>query len=159
MHADELMEELGSAREELLRQSEGLPDSILRQRPATDEWSMIEVLAHHIDDVDYHYLNETFAIRDNPEHTFKVFDDERWKADHTELPRMPVQQIMDDLKESHRTVLGAVALMTSDELERAGIHPRRGAYTVRDVLLRFPAHDRNHAKQIESIRNRLGLHR
>ena len=109
--------------------------------------------------MDFHYLSEALAIRTNPKHTFIIFDDEAWKAHHTGVGKIPIQDLMNDLEKSHRAVLAAVSQLTPEELERTGVHPRRGAYTVRDVLLRLPAHDRNHAEQIESIRKHLGQQR
>ena len=158
MPAKELANEIGGASAELLAKSAGLPQSVLRERPDQNEWSIIEVLAHHVD-VDHHYLSEALAIRTNPEHTFIIFDDEAWKAHHTGEGEIPIKDLMNDLEKSHRAVLGAVAKLTPEELERTGIHPRRDAYTVREVLLRLPAHDRNHAEQIESIREHLGRQR
>ena len=158
MQANELIDEIGGNRAELLGKSAGLPESVLREKPAPNEWSIIEVLAHHVD-VDYHYLNEALEIGANPEHTFSIFNDETWKAGHTGVGDIPIQDLMNDLEKSHRAFLGAVAQLTPEELERTGIHPRRGAYTVREVLLRLPAHDRNHAEQIESIREHLGQQR
>ncbi len=52
MNSSDILEELRGAREELLAKAEGVPEPTLRTRPSPNEWSIIEVLAHHIA-VDY----------------------------------------------------------------------------------------------------------
>jgi DinB superfamily len=44
------------------------------------EWSVVEILSHLVD-VDRHWLREALAIRDDSDHVFVHFDDERWKED------------------------------------------------------------------------------
>jgi hypothetical protein len=138
----------------LRRQADGLPPSVLRSRPADDEWSIIEVLAHLID-VDAHWLGQALAIRDDPEHTFVHFDDERWKSEHPNVWEQPIEDVEMKLNDSHARVIGSLSRMTDDELERLGKHPRGIPYKVRDVFSRYPAHDLNHAEQIKSIRGRV----
>jgi len=155
MRPNELVEELRNARQQLLREAEGLPVSLLRKQPSRNEWSIIEILAHLID-VDYYYLSQALTIRDDPGHMFVYFDDERWKAEHFRVLEEPIDQILRRLRESHDAVQRAVSQLTEDELQTVGAHPTRGTYTVRDALLRFPTHDRNHAEQVRSVRQRLG---
>ncbi len=151
-----LVQELKVSREELRRQAVGPPPSALSTRPANDEWSIIEVLTHLID-VDEHWLTQALAIRDDSEHTFVHFDDERWKREHPDVRQQQIEDIERELTNSHTRVIDSISRMTEDELVRQGKHPRGIPYAVRDVFSRYPAHDRNHTEQIKSIRSRLGL--
>jgi uncharacterized damage-inducible protein DinB len=150
-----LADRLRDARADLLRQLDGLSPALLRQRPGDDTWSIIEVLAH-LADVDYHWLGQAEAIRRDPSHLFLYFDDEQWKRDHPDVRFVPVPEVMHRLEQSHATVVHTLAGLTSAELQRAGRHPRGEPYTVREVFLRYPAHDQNHAAQIRAIRRQLG---
>jgi uncharacterized damage-inducible protein DinB len=154
MNGGTLAEELQRERAALLRQAAGLDASLLRLRPADEDWSIIEVLAHLID-VDRHWLAQALALRDDPRHVFVPFDDDRWKREHSEVRTAGIATIRQALDASHREVVETVAALAPAELLRAGIHPRGHAYTVAAVFERFPAHDRNHAQQIAAIRERL----
>lgn len=145
---------LEESRRELVEACLGLGDVDMRIRPAADEWCALEVLAH-IPDVDRHYLQQARAIRDQKQYVFQYFDDESWKATHSDVASLSLQRVLNELKTSHMEVLKAVEELDSDDLVRAGVHPRRGRYTVREALLRMPDHDRNHAHQIQVIREAL----
>jgi uncharacterized damage-inducible protein DinB len=150
-----LVQELVTAREELLRKAAGLSEESLRARPANGEWSVIEVLAH-LADVDRHWLGQAVAIRDGPTHLFVHFNDSRWKAEHPDARDRPLAQVVGALKRSFREVVDARAGLSDEELARAGRHPRGAPYRVRDVFLRYPVHDRNHARQIKGILEAIG---
>jgi uncharacterized damage-inducible protein DinB len=153
---DELIQELKASREELRRQADGLPPFALRQRSNEEEWSIIEVLAHLID-VDNHWLDEALAIRDDSDHTFVGFDDDRWKREHPTVRQEAINDTERQLTLSHERVIQTLSLMTDDELERQGKHPRGIPYAVKEVFLRYPGHDRNHTEQIKSIKEHINL--
>jgi len=149
--ADErLTKELRSARRQLLREIAGVADETLRRRGTEAEWCIVEVLAHLVD-VDRHWLAQALAIRDDPRHLFAHFDDAKWKAEHPDAQALPLRRLLSDLESSFRQVVETLKRLSAEELERAGRHPREVAYRVRDVFLRYPAHDRNHARQIRTI--------
>lgn len=145
---------LERSRRELFEACLGMSDVALRTRPTQDEWAVVEVLAH-LPDVDRHYLQEALTMLAEDQHLFHHFDDEAWKATHADVVSLPFSQIFDHLRASHDEITRAVELLSSQDFERAGIHPRRGRYTVRDVFLRLPDHDLNHAHQIQTIRDTL----
>ncbi|MBI2887232.1 MAG: DinB family protein [Chloroflexi bacterium] len=148
----ELLFLLERSRRELYEACLGMSDLELRTRPAQDEWTVVEVLAH-LPDVDRHYLQEALTMLAEDQHLFRHFDDEAWKVTHADVLSLPLSQIFGHLRVSHDEITRAVELLSSQDLERAGIHPRRGRYTVRDVFLRLPDHDLNHAHQIRAIRD------
>ncbi|MGD9895262.1 MAG: DinB family protein [Dehalococcoidia bacterium] len=152
---DELAEQIRDGRGRLLDQARHLSDEALRARPDAEDWSVIEVLAH-LPDVDEHWLAQALAIRDNPDHVFVHFDDERWKREHPNVRDEPLPAVLQAMQAAHDAVLATLAHLDEDDLDRAAKHPRGIAYTVRDVFLRYPTHDENHASQIASIKQRLG---
>jgi uncharacterized damage-inducible protein DinB len=150
-----LVRTLTDSRHRLLGTINGVSDADLRRRPADDEWSMIEVLAH-LADVEAHWLGQALAIRDDPEHLFVHFDDERWKREHPAVRDEPPAQVLARVERAHRAVLETLAGLTPHDLDRAGRHPRGAPYTVREVFRRYAAHDENHTAQLAAIRARLG---
>ncbi len=155
MSVDELVEQLVTARKELLQQIAGLADESVRTRPGEGDWSIIEVLAHLID-VDRHYLAQALAIRDNPGHLFVHFDDESWKTEHPDVEDWPLAEVLGALESSFQEVMESLASLDDEDLQRVGRHPRGIPYKVRDVFLRWPTHDRNHTQQIRAVRAALG---
>lgn len=151
----DLTERIRAGRKHLLDQISGLADEALGRRPEEGEWSVVEVLAH-LPDVDRHWLEQALLIRDNPDHIFVHFDDERWKRNHPAVRQIPLDVILRAMQGTHEAVLETLLRMTESDLARTARHPRGIPYTVRDVFLRYPAHDRNHAEQITAIRRRLG---
>ena len=154
MNAETQAEELLRERAALLRRAEGVEAELLRLRPADDLWSIIEVLAHLIE-VDRHWLRQALALRNDAQHVFVPFDDERWKREHPAARAAELSAVRAALDASHRAVVETLLGLTPEELLRSGRHPRGHAYTVADVFQRFPEHDRNHARQIAAIREQL----
>ena len=153
--SSQLVSAIRAGRAHLLAACAGLTDEALRLRPSEDEWSIIEVVAH-LADVDRHWLGQALAIRDNAQHIFVHFDDERWKAEHLDVRQQPVAEILLRTGATHETVLRALSHLSDADLRRAAKHPRGVTYTVGDVFLRYVRHDENHAEQIAAIRARIG---
>jgi uncharacterized damage-inducible protein DinB len=147
---EDLTESLRAARRRLLTLVEGLTQDEALRRPSRDEWSIIEILAHLIE-VDRFYLSQALAMRDGPDHLLSYFDDEAWKRQHSGIGTTPLAEVIAGMQRSHTEVLQAVTAMSEEELSRPGRHPRGIPYTVRDVMLRLPAHDENHEQQILSL--------
>jgi uncharacterized damage-inducible protein DinB len=148
--ADELGEMLRVSRQALLNAASGISPERAARRPADGEWSVLEVLAHLVD-VDYHWATQALAMRDNPQHMFVGFDDDAWKNEHADIRETPLTVVLALLNESHASVLFHLASMGDADLNAPGLHPRAIPYTVRDVFLRYPAHDENHTRQIREI--------
>ena len=150
MTAIELGESLRASRRALLAAASGVTLERAVLRPSDGEWSVLEVLAHLVD-VDYHWTSQALAMRDNPAHMFVGFDDAAWKQEHTDIRRTPLADVLALLAGSHEAALYHLASMSADDLDAPGRHPRGIFYTVRDVFLRYPAHDEAHTRQIEEI--------
>ncbi len=146
----DLLQTLASARRSLLSLVEGISQVDAVRQPEDGEWSIIEVLAHMVD-VDRYYLAEALAMRDEDDHLFAYFDDEAWKREHPDIRQTPLPDVLQALNDSHAEVLRTFAGLSEADLARPGRHPRGIPYSVRNVLLRFPDHDRNHEQQIASL--------
>jgi uncharacterized damage-inducible protein DinB len=149
-NAQDLIETLKASRSALLQAASGVSPESAVLRPADGEWSVLEVLAHLVD-VDYHWATQALAMRDNPRHMFVGFDDAGWKEEHPDIRETPFADVLTLLAESHESVLYHLASMSDDDLDAPGLHPRGIPHTVRDVFLRYPAHDEDHTRQIEEI--------
>lgn len=156
MDQSALVRELRRARAALVESVGGLPDDAFVRRPPGDEWSVLDVL-RHIPDVDRHWLEQALAIHDDATHVFVHFDDERWKRENRDRGEVAPGAVLEMVNRTHETTVQQLLMLSAEDLDRPGRHPRGIPYTVRDVFLRFPAHDRNHAGQIAEIRARIGV--
>ncbi|MBM2826590.1 MAG: DinB 2 protein [Dehalococcoidia bacterium] len=154
MTGNELAQLLIESRLRLLQEAAEVPISRLSERLSSEEWSVLEVLAHLVD-VDYHWLSQALAMKSTPGYMFLHFDDDKWKAEHLAIRESPPEQILTDLDASHRSVVEPLLSITEEELYRSGRHPRGIPYRVIDVFLRYLVHDLNHTQQIHDIRQRL----
>ena len=149
-----LVDQLKSTRARFLEAVQDVSDAEAKQRPAGDEWSIIEVLAHMID-VDDYYLGQASQVRDQPGAAFTYFDDAAWKLAHPSPEEFELKVVLQELNASHQRVLAGAAALTSEDLRHLVVHPRGIPYTARDILLRFSPHDDNHRKQIIVLRKAL----
>lgn len=152
MPSAKLREQLLAARTALLESTHGLSDAAARSRPGSDEWSVIEVLAH-IPDVDAHWLAQAAMVGEDEDHVFVNFDDDLWKAEHPEPPSADLATIVEEVQLSFAKVLAKLSTLTAADLQRSAVHPNGSPYRVRDVFARYSVHDENHARQITKIRS------
>jgi uncharacterized damage-inducible protein DinB len=144
-----LVDAIRQARSALTATIEGTgAERLTAARPG--EWSVTEVLAHLVN-VDYYYLSEALATCAQSGRTFSYFDDAQWKAHHADVRMEPVTSLLARLRGSHAAVVAATAALPLDVLATPAVHPRGIPYTVRDILLRLPSHDANHADQVRAI--------
>jgi uncharacterized damage-inducible protein DinB len=146
----ELAARLRASRHAMMSEALQVELNLVATRPMSDEWSVLEVVAHMID-VDRHWLEQALAMRDKADHLFVHFDDAQWKEEHSAILEARWPDVLKAIDASHADVLGGLEQMTRSELARPGKHPRGIPYTVGDVFLRYPAHDESHARQIREI--------
>ncbi len=132
---------------------QGLSDDELRRRPSPDEWSALEVCCHLRD----YAQEEGVRVRrlveeDGP--TLEPYDQEARAIERSYQG--------EDIRRLHtalRAFWGGLAYqlegLSDQQWERAGIHPERGAVTVRSRAERQVAHAQAHLEQMRAIRQTL----
>jgi len=128
---------------------EGITETELDARPASDAWTAREV-AHHLADSEM-----TSAIRlrrllaeDRP--LIAGYDEQEFaRRLHYERP---VEASLDALDAARRSTAAILDRLTEDEWAREGTHSESGRYTVEDWLAIYAAHAHDHAEQIRRAR-------
>jgi uncharacterized damage-inducible protein DinB len=149
-----LVDELRNARSELLTVVQDVSDADLRRRPADGAWAIIELLAH-LPDVDRYYLDQARRLRDVSGHTFVYFDEEAWARENAGAIERDSRAVRLAMAWAHEEVVRWARSLSPEELDRTGVHPRRGTISVREMLQRIADHDRAHAQQARAIRREL----
>jgi uncharacterized damage-inducible protein DinB len=131
----------------LARLIQGVPAAKLRKRPAPDQWSVAEILAH-LADVEIVIGWRMRSILGAPGTPVQAYDQNAWvTAGHYEK-RDPRKSI-----ELHRVVREAnLALLKSlspDQWKQYGQHAERGQESIEHIVRMVAGHDINHIRQIE----------
>lgn len=135
----------------LERLIKGVSTSRLRKRPAPDQWSVAEILAH-LADTEIVGGFRMRMILGAPGTPIMAFDQDSWvRSGHYEKrnPRKSVE-LFRALREANLALLKA---LTPDQWKHYGMHSERGQESIEDLVLRFAGHDINHLQQIEKIRS------
>jgi hypothetical protein len=133
----------------LERLIKGVPKSRLSKRPASDKWSVSEILAHLADTE----IVGGFRLRlilGAPGTAVAAFDQDSWvTSGHYEKrdPRKSVEQFR-ALREANLTLLKS---LTAEQWKHYGMHSERGQESIEHIVRMFAGHDINHLQQIERI--------
>lgn len=138
----------------LLLAIHGIAEEDLRRQEAEGKWSIADVIAHLGD------LEMVYAVRmrmaltmDEPD--VPALKQDAWVAN---LHRSePVAELLEQLWFHRRMNLALKSRLTEAQLARKGRHPDYGMITVAHMFERLANHDEKHLRQIERIKNALGL--
>ena len=124
-----------------------LPEQWLHGREAADAWSPYQVCGHllHIEECDW--IDRTRVILEHG--TTRVFEPVDREAGFARFAGRPPSELLDRFARQRQVNLEELArLVTSDELERRGVHPDFGEVTLAQLLATWVVHDLNHLNQI-----------
>jgi len=124
-----------------------LPEQWLHGREAADAWSPYQVCGHllHIEECDW--IDRTRVILEHG--TTRVFEPVDREAGFARFAGWPPSDLLDRFARQRQVNLEELArLVTSDELERRGVHPDFGEVTLAQLLATWVVHDLNHLNQI-----------
>ncbi len=133
----------------LERLIKGVPAGKLRKRPATDKWSVSEIVAHFAD-VEIAVGFRMRLILGAPGTPVAAFDQDSWVTSvHYEKrdPRKSVEQFR-VLREANLALLKS---LKPEQWKHYGMHAERGQETIEHIVRMLAGHDLNHLQQIERI--------
>jgi DinB superfamily len=124
-----------------------LAEPWLHGREAAHAWSPYQVCGHllHIEECDW--MDRTRVILEHG--TTRVFEPVDREAGFARFAGHSLSDLLDRFARQRRVNLEELArLVTSDELERRGVHPDFGEVTLAQLLATWVVHDLNHLNQI-----------
>jgi hypothetical protein len=133
----------------LERLIKGVPTSKLRKRPAPDQWSVSEILAH-LADAEIVGGFRMRLILGAPGTAIVAFDQDSWvTSGHYEKrdPRQSLEQFR-VLRAGH---LAMLKFLAPEQWKHYGMHSERGQETIEHIVRMFAGHDLNHLQQVERI--------
>jgi hypothetical protein len=138
-----------STAKKLERLIKGVPAAKLRKRPATDKWSVAEILAH-LADAEIAIGWRLRSILGAPGIAIQAFAQDAWLAEGQYNKRDPRASI--ELYSAVRSAnLRLVKSLSPEQLKRYGQHSERGQESIEHIVKLIAGHDLNHVQQIERI--------
>jgi hypothetical protein len=150
------LEKLRAFHSRLVLATHGIAAADLTRPEAEEKWSVADVIAHLGDlELVYTVRIRTILAGAGGSTPLPVLAQDHWiERVHR---REPLSELLEQLWFHRRMNLALLERLTDEELSRSGIHPDYGPITIRDAVDRIERHDEKHLKQIERIKNTLGL--
>ncbi len=138
---------------DLKRLTSGLTRRQLQTPPGKGRWSITQLISH-LCDAEWAMgfrIRKAIAESTSP---LQAYDQDLWAANlhYDQMDFKAKLNLFRALRQSHVSLLN---VLSSEELQRYGIHSERGKETVERMIHMLAGHDVNHLKQIEGIRNTL----
>lgn len=134
----------------------GLSAEEARWRPADGQWSVVEVLAHLLDEEREDFRQRLDLTLHHPEVEWPPIDPEGWVTARAYQGRDPTTTLTEWRAERQRSLAWLRSLAAPD-LTVARRHPAGFELRAGDLLAAWVAHDLHHARQLVEIRYALTL--
>lgn len=133
----------------------GIPEEILRRRPAPDKWSIMEIVAH-LAITEQIILGRYAMIASAEKPVLSVFDNDEL-ASSLKFNEQDLDQTLKELKRLRTDTLNLLRALPQKSWQRIGIHPQRGELSIEAIAKTLSNHDFNHASQIRALREKFGV--
>ena len=138
---------------EVARNLERFPDTLLTAHPIPGKWSAAEIVHHLADSETTSALRlRRLLVEDNP--LIQGYDQDAFAA-RLDYNNREVAPALDAFRSARATTAQLLDSMSDDDWRRAGTHSESGPYTAEDWLAIYAAHAHNHASQIGRLRDAL----
>jgi hypothetical protein len=121
----------------------------LRRRPAPDQWSVSEIIAH-LADTEIVLGFRLRLILAAPGTPIAAVDQDSWVASGHYEKRNPRKSI-EQFRVVRETNLALLKSLSPEQWKHYGMHSERGQETIKHTVRVYAAHDINHLQQIEKI--------
>lgn len=129
--------------------TKGVDRKRLTRRPASDKWSVTEILAH-LADAELVLGWRLRSILGSSGTTVQAFDQDVWAKTFNYAKRDPKAslEVFKVLRDNNLALLKTIPV---ELWENYGLHSERGKETVTHLVKMYAGHDLNHLQQIEAI--------
>ena len=129
----------------------GLPDKILRYKPAPNKWCILEILAH-LADMELLYAHRMRQMLADKRPVLAPIDQEDWAKNLGYLEESPAELVaLYGLNRHHNLQL--LRRIKPYDLDKSAYHPElQKNVTVAEYVERMGTHGANHLQQIERLK-------
>src|SRR5512140_2509928 len=147
---DDAIEVMATSPDVIRKIIAGLSDAQLAKKPAEGKWSIKEIIGHLADgEVILGSRFRMIGAHDKP--PIAGYDQEAFVANLGVLSAKAID-LLDDFAMARAVNLGLLERLPEEGWHRVGIHSERGEESIAMLVMMYAGHDRNHIRQIETIR-------
>jgi len=118
-------------------------------RDGPEGWTILEILCHLRDfDIIFRDRAQMMLDQDTPE--LPAYDHEAMAVDK-QYNEENFAYAFDGYQQSREETVAFFEALTPEQWERAGVHPERGAFSMRDAVMQVSHHDIDHTEQITRL--------
>jgi hypothetical protein len=147
-----ILKALREAGNSLLSELYTLDDDELQQRPAEDEWSLIEIAAHLRDAEELALLQLSAAIEE-PHKPLPAWDIDVLPTER-DYRAADIGRILSEFRGLRRETTALLWDLSPSQWEATALHPYRGEVSVEQIARELAQHDLEHLWQIRRIKYR-----
>jgi hypothetical protein len=129
----------------------GITEDEARWKPASDRWSLLEILGHLLDEEREDFRTRVRSTLENPAQPWPPIDPEEWARSRDYNQRDPGADLREFLDERQAS-LDWLASLDHADWETAHEHPKLGTLRAGDLLTAWAVHDQLHLAQIARTR-------
>jgi uncharacterized damage-inducible protein DinB len=132
----------------------GVPADVVRRKPASDKWSMLEILCH-LRDIEQLFVERYGKIANHDRPQLRMIDQDALAAKLRYNDDDPAVALREFQAFRAETVALLFAL-AQQSWERVGLHPKRGDFSIAANAVMHVAHDTNHLARLRALREQVG---
>lgn len=128
-----------------------IDDDRARRRPASGDWSVVEIVAH-LADVEERFLGRVRQILAEDHPTLVAFD-QAALADERDYRALPLEPEVQRFEALRATQIAELAPLPDTAWARIGHHQEQGEVSIQDLTAHLAAHDAAHLAEIARLRD------
>jgi len=133
----------------------GLPDKVLRYKPSSDKWSILEILAH-LADIEILYAYRIRQMLADKKPVIAPIDQDDWARNLGYTEAVPAELVALYALNRHHNLRLLRRLKPAD-LQKSAFHPEyKKDVTVAEMVERMGGHGANHLQQIQRLKKEAG---
>ncbi len=133
---------------------QGVPDEVLRRKPAPEKWSMLEI-ACHLRDVEQLFVERYAKMANHDRPALRMINQDEVAVALRYNEDDPAAAIR-EFRLRRTETIALLSALAHQSWQRIGLHPKRGEFTIAGQLDIHVNHDANHLNQIRALRERFG---
>jgi len=129
----------------------GLPDNVLRHKPAPDKWCILEILGH-LADIEIVYAYRLRQMLADKEPAIAPIDQDDW-ARNLNYTEVPAPELVATYGLNRHHTLRLLRRVKLADLEKGAFHPEyKRKVTVAEIIEKMSGHGASHLAQIERLK-------
>jgi uncharacterized damage-inducible protein DinB len=150
----DILDKLQETPKTLMALLRGVPDEVLRRKPAPEKWSMLEI-ACHLRDVERLFLERYAKMANHDRPALRMINQDELAVALKYNQDEPAAAIR-EFQALRAETIALLSALAHQPWQRIGLHPKRGEFSIATQAGIHVNHDANHLNQIRALRERFG---